>query len=311
MRAKGIILWLIFAVALCSCADRQQPASDSEPRSEPIILSELFASLAPEGWVIYDQVDQFTAENLYERINGRAELYLSYDVVSLTTATFEDKTDIGRFIELSVYDMGNSTNAFGIFSVERFQGDPSLDLGRISYSSESNIYVWKGKYYITVVVSESTEEFEQISLDLASKVAAALIDSGEPVWGLSALPQDNLISDSVQYFRIDAMGLDFMQNTYMAEYLKGETSFKAFISQQPSTEFAHDLVERYAEYCQDYGQGFKRTIKNGAEFVLCDMGATFDVIFRKGRIVSGVISINHQVSALEIAYDFWIQLPPE
>jgi hypothetical protein len=303
--------WLILVVALCSCADRQQTTSDSEPRSEPINLSELFASLAPEGWVIYDQVAQFTADNLYERINGRAELYLSYDVVSLTTATFEDKTDIGRFVELSVYDMGNSTNAFGIFSVERFQGDPPLDLGRISYRSESNVYVWKGKYYITVVVSESTEEFEQISLDLASKVTAALIDSGEPVWGLSALPQDNLISDSVQYFRVDAMGLDFMQNTYMAEYLSGETSFKAFISQQASTEFAHDLVERYTEYSQEYGLGFKRMIKNGAEFVLCDMGGTFDVIFQKGKSVSGVISVNNRIRAIEIAYDLWIQLRME
>ena len=146
---------------------------------------------------------------------------------------------------------------------------------------------------------------------MASEVTAALIDSGEPVWGLSALPQDNLISDSVQYFKVDAMGLDFMQNTYMAEYLKGETTFKAFISQQASNEVATDLIERYAEYSQEYGQGYKRTIKNGAEFVLCDIGGTFDVIFKKGRIVGGVISANHHLEAVENANDLWIQLKLE
>ena len=305
IKTGRIILLLTLTVALCACADRQQTTSDSEPRSESFNLSDLLARLAPEGWAIYDQVGQFTADNLYERINGRAELY---DVISLTTATFEDKTDIGRFVELSVFDMGNPTNAFGIFSVERFQGDPPLDLGRISYRSDSNAYIWKGKYYITIVVSDSTEEFQQISLDLANKVTAALIDSGERVWGLSALPQDHLITDSVQYFKVDAMGLDFMQNTYTAEYLKGETTIKAFFSQQASPDVALDLVERYAEYSQEYGQGYKRTIKNGAEFVLCDMGGTFDVIFQKGRIVSGVISANHQVRAIEIASDLWIQL---
>ncbi len=308
IKTGRIILLLTLAVALCACADRQQTTSDSEPRSESFNLSDLLARLASEGWAIYDQVGQFTADNLYERINGRAELYLAYDVISLTTATFEDKTDIGRFVELSVFDMGNPTNAFGIFSVERFQGDPPLDLGRMSYRSDSNAYIWKGKYYITIVVSDSTEEFEQMSLDLASKVTAALIDSGERVWGLSALPQDHLIADSVQYFKVDAMGLDFMQNTYIAEYLKGETTIKAFFSQQASPDVALDLVERYVEYSQKYGQGYKRTIKNGAEFVLCDMGGTFDVIFQKGRIVSGVISANHQVRAMEIAYDLWIQL---
>ncbi len=303
-----IILLLTFTLALCACADRQQPSSDSEPSSESSNLSDLLARLVPEGWAIYDRVGQFTADNLYERINGRAELYLAYDVVSLTTATFEDKTDIGKFIELSIFDMGNPTNAFGIFSVERFQGDPPLDLGRMSYRSDSNVYIWKGKYYITIVVSDTTKEFEKLSLDLAKEVTASLIGSSERVWGLSAVPQKNLITDSVQYFKVDALGLDFMQNTYTAEYLKGETTVKAFFSQQPSPDAALDLVERYEEHCQEYGQGFKPTIKNGAEFVLCDMGGTFDVVFRKGRIVSGVISVNHKVRAIEFAYDLWVQL---
>ncbi len=303
-----IILLLTLAGALCACTDSQQTASDSEPTSESIKLSDLFSTLVPRGWVIYDQVGQFTADNLYERINGRAELYLAYDVVSLTTATFEDKTDIGRFIELSVFDMGNPTNAFGIFSVERFQGYPPLDLGRMSYHSDSNVYIWKGKYYITIVTSDSTDEFKQMSLDLGRLVTATLVDSGERVWGLSALPQDYLITDSVQYFKVDTLGLDFMQNTYTAEYLKGEIPVKAFLSQQASSDAAQELIDRYAEYSQEYGQGFKSMMKKNAEFVLCDMGGTFDVIFRKGRVVSGVISANTQVSAMEIAYDLWVQL---
>ena len=151
IRTRMIILLLGLAVVMCVCADSQQATSNPEAQSEPLSLSDLFTTLVPEGWAIYDQVGLFTAHNLYERINGRAELYLAYDVVSLTTATFEDKADIGRFLELSVFDMGNPTNAFGIFSVERFQGYPSLDFGRMSYLSESNAYIWKDKYYITVV----------------------------------------------------------------------------------------------------------------------------------------------------------------
>jgi hypothetical protein len=308
IKTGRIILLLTLAVALCVCSDSQQTTSNSGSTSEPVNLSDLLSRLVPQGWIIYDQVGKFTAENLYERINGRAELYLAYDVVSLTTATFEDKTDIGIFVEVSVFDMGSPTNAFGIFSVERFQGDPSLDFGRMSYCSDSNAYIWKGQYYITIVVSDSTEELKQISLDLASSVTVALIDSGEKVWGLEALPQDHLIADSVQYFKVDALGLDFMHNTYTAEYRKEETIIKAFISQQASSDAALSLVERYAEYSQEYGQGFKRAIKNGAEFLLCDMGGTFDVIFRKGRIVSGVISTDNQVRAMESAYDLWIQL---
>jgi hypothetical protein len=299
IKTSGIILVLTLAVALSACGDRQQAAS------EPNNLSDQLARLVPEGWDIYDQVGLFTADNLYERINGRAELYLAYDVISLTTATFEDKTDIARFIELSIFDMGDPTNAFGIFSVERFQGEPPLDLGRLSYRSDANVYIWKGRYYITVVTSDSTDEFQYLGLDLARKVTDSLIDSGEPVWGLSALPQKHLIPDSVQYFKVDAMGLDFMQNIYTAEYRKGEATIKAFLSRQASPNAALDLVERYAEYGQEYGQGYKRIKKDGVEFVLCDMGGTFDVIFQKNRLVFGVISVKDQDMAMEMASDLF------
>ena len=299
------IFVITLAVALCACTGTQETPSASGSATAPKNRSDLLVRLVPEGFAVYDQAGLFTADNLYERINGRAELYLAYDVINLTTATYEDKTDIARFIELSIFDMGNPTNAFGIFSVERYQGEPPLDIGRMSYLSDANAYVWKGRYYITIVTSDSTEEFQLISLDLARKVTASLIDTGEPVWGLSALPQDLLIPDSVQYFKVDAMGLDFMQNIYTAEYRKGETTIKAFLSRQASPDSALDLVERYAEYSQEYGQGYKRVKRDGVEFILCDMGGTFDVIFRKNRLVFGVTSVKDQDMAMEMAFDLW------
>ena len=305
MKTGRIIPVLALAAALCACTDVQQTPSASRLASEPNNLTDLLVRLVPEGFSIYDQVGLFTADNLYERINGRAELYLAYDVISLATATYEDKTDISRFIEVSVFDMGDPINAFGIFSVERFQGEPPLDLGRMSYRSEANAYIWKGRYYITIVTSDSTDEFQHISLALAREVTASLADTGEPVWGLSALPQDHLIHDSVQYFKVDAMGLDFMQNIYTAEYRQGETTIKAFLSRQASPDAALDLVERYAEYSREYGQGYKHTKKDGLDFVLCDMGGIFDVILQKNRMVCGVIAVKDKDMAMKMASDLW------
>ena len=304
IKISRVVLMLTLAVVLSACTDRQQLPSSSGITSEPDSRPDLMAKLVPEGWNIYDQVGLFTADNLYERINGRAELYLAYEVISLTIATFEDRVDIAKFIELSVYDMGNPTNAFGIFSVERFQGEPPLDLGRMSYRSDANVYIWKDRYYITVVTSDSTDELQHLSLDLARKVTASLTDSGEPVWGLSALPQDQLIPDSVQYFKVDAMGLDFMTNIFTAEYRKGKTTIKAFLSRQASPDAALELVERYAEYSQEYGQGYIRTERDGVEFVLCDMGGTFDVVSKKNRLVFGLISVKDQDMAIRILLGF-------
>jgi hypothetical protein len=35
------------------------------------------------------------------------------------------------------------------------------------------------------------------------------------------------------------------------------------------------------DYCQEYGQGYKRTKKNGVEFVLCNVGGTGGITANK------------------------------
>jgi hypothetical protein len=97
-----------------------------------------------------------------------------------------------------------------------------------------------------------------------------------------------------------------MQNIYTAEYRKGEITIKAFLTRQANPNAALDLIERYAEHSQEYGQGYKRMKKDGVEFVLCDMGGTFDVIIQKNRLVFGVISVEDQDIAMEMAFDLWI-----
>ena len=311
LTAGKTILALLVVAALTTCSNRQPAAPEADQASETQSLSDHVAELTPDRWNVFEGVKIFTAENLYEQINGRAELYLAYDVISLTIATFENKSDIGEFIELSIFDMGNPTNAFGICSVERSQGEKALDLGRASYRSDSNAYIWKGKYYIAIVASDTTEELRLLCLDLARKVTSFLTDSGEPVWGLSVLPQDNRVPDSVQYFKVDAMGLDFMQNTYTAKYRKDDAEITAFLSQQSSFDSALDSLERYAEYSAKYGRGSKRLTKNGIEFVLCDMSDSFDVIFQKGRLVGGVLSVMDQDEALEAAAKLWALIVTE
>lgn len=306
--AGKILLLLLTACFVVTCSNKPPADPQTDQTSDIQKLSDRIAGLTPEGWELFDKVKIFTAGNLYEHINGRAELYLAYDVKNLTTATFDKKSDIGEFIELSIYDMDTTTNAFGIFSVERFQDEAALDLGWESYRSGSSIFIWKGKFYTTIVTSATSDKLLRLSLDLAQIITAFLSDTGEPVWGLSALPQKNRVHDSVKYFKVDALGLDFMQNTYTAKYRKNDVEITVFLSQQSSSESARDSVARYSKYAAQYGRGSRNLKKEGVKFVLCDMDGNFDVIFQKGRLVGGVQSVTDRSTALEAAAELWAQI---
>ena len=271
-------------------------------------LPAMVSDSTPKGWQIFDEVKQFTPENLYEQINGRASFFIAYDMIRMTYVSFVNSDKTSQFINLSIYNMGTPTNAFGVFSAERSQGESPLELGRAGYRSDANFFIWKGQYYIRIISSEATNEFQWIGMDLARKVTDFLLDSGEQVWGLTALPLTDRMPESVQYFKVDAMGLDFMRNTYTATYRKGNTLVTAFLSQQDSAESARAKVVRYAKYAKKYGKGIDRLKAGEVELVSCDMGGSYDVVYQKGRLIGGVSYVEDRGLAIRVAIEMWEKL---
>ena len=220
---------------------------------EPQDLCKKMASFVPKGWEIFDRVKQFTPQNLYDQIDGRAEFFLAYDIIRMTFACFISLANVSQFVDLSVYDMGSSANAFGVFSSERSPGETPVRLGRKGYRSGASYFIWTGRYYIRIIASESSEELNKIGMELARKLIGFLADSCEPVWELSALPKMNRVPDSEQYVKVDAMGLDFMRDTYLARYRTENVTVTAFLSKRDTPEAAKTVVSLYQEYAREYG----------------------------------------------------------
>lgn len=300
---KTFMLVLILSgfIFLFSCF---QPTGDARQN-----LPKSISGLTPENWKLYDTIKQFTPENLYEHINGRAEFFIAYDLMGMTYANFVKNDLNGPFIDLFIYDMGNPTNAFGVFSAERSNEGTPLKIGRDAYRQDANYYVWKGKYYITVIASETSAELEAIGKDLAEKASHALNDSGDKVWGLSALPQKDLVAGSIKFVKTDAMGLDFMKNTYMAQYRKYNINIKHFLSHKESEKAADDTVKQYADFAIQYGNGTETKAVNGTNLIVCDMEDYVDVVFQKGSLVAGVLSVKEKEVAVKAAMDMFHNLP--
>jgi len=300
-KTSMLILILSGCIFLSTCS---QTTTEKPPN-----LPKIIPGFTPQSWKLYDMVKQFTPENLYEHINGRAEFFIAYAVEGMTFAGFV-KTDLnGPFVDLFIYDMGNPTNAFGVFSAEKSQEGSPLLLGRLAYKQGANYYIWKGRYYITVIASETSTKLEAIGKELAEKTSHALNDSGGEVWGLSAFPQKDLIAGTIKYVRTDAMGLDFMKNTYMAQYRKYNTDIKYFLSKNESEKIAEDIVNQYTEFAKQYGNGAETNVIDGAPLTICDMEDYYDVVFKKGDLVAGVLSVKKKELGVKAAMDMFNQLP--
>lgn len=139
----------------------------------------------------------FNPDNLYDYINGGAELYLSYGFEKAVNRTYvrPDQPDI----VVDLFDMGTSVNAYGVFShsMETFE----RAFGQGSQYSEGLLLFWKDRYYLSIMSYPETPESKKALFRLGRKIEAAIKGEGTLPAILDLLPQDSLIPESVRYFR--------------------------------------------------------------------------------------------------------------
>jgi hypothetical protein len=271
--------------------------------------SGLLDDLAPSGWKPMENVTHFTADTLYEKIDGRAEEYLDYKLVSLSCVSLVNAKDNKQFIDIYLYDMAQPVQAFGVFSVERTEDLPMIKLGREGYRAESSYFFWKGRYYVQLVTSTKGAEIAQVGLDVARTLEKRLKDNGEPLWGFTALPEKDRVPGSVQYYAKDAMSLDFMKDTYIALYNKGGTKVTAFVSKQPSPGAAAKTLASYEAHMKKYGKLLDKRGTDGNTLLTADMGGAFDVVFHRGSLIGGVSMVEDRDVAEKAAQDILADLP--
>ncbi len=98
--------------------DALSSTADNISRSSPPSSDKSFLPL-PQGLVPLTAGEIFEAQNLSDKINGKAELYLSAGFTRLVSQRFKDESASDLWLEAFVYDMTNGHNAFSVFSAQR------------------------------------------------------------------------------------------------------------------------------------------------------------------------------------------------
>lgn len=302
-----ILVWVTFSMSTPMSHGGETSLNAAE-KGNGRSLKNLLTELSPKGWVLVDEVRYFVPERLWEQIDGQAELFLSYEVRSLTVATYENSANPNRFVDVLIYDMGNPTNAFGIFSVEKRRQASDLMLGRMGYRMGSNYYVWKGSHYVQIVSSDYSDELKRIGMDFLTQVVDILPDRGEEVRGLSILSTTGIIPGSIQYFRKNAFGLDFLETTYAARFRLENKNMTVFLTLADHPSSVTHMIEAYETYAGRFGESVQKKQEGGTHVLIADMGDGYDVILQKGQKMGGVLSVAGETLALKAATEFWKQI---
>lgn len=271
-----------------------------EMRAATDTIAQALEGLTPGGFAQKSPVERYNEANLYEKINGRSELFHAYNVKGMTFVTFSNANDPARFIDVFLYDMTTPLGAFGVYSVERSSGSEAIATGDGGHRNKADIFFRKGQYYASILTSGSDEDVQKAASALAETLAKRLKGKAAEIWGLAMLPAKNRVDDSVQYFMVDALGLDFLTNAFMAQYRDGETEFTAFVAQCKSAENAAEVLGKYKAHFEEFGDLAEPAKIEGATVMFADMGGgSFDGVCQIGDVIAGVTAVRGRDAAVD------------
>jgi hypothetical protein len=183
-----------------------------------------------DGWVLRETPRTYTPEDLYEYIDGNADLFLSYGFDHAVIGDYVPAGGGQAWITVDVYDMGAPLHAFGVYRAEKPTEVAPLDLGTEAYLSEGMLAFWQGAYYVKVLLIDG--EVEEAAHRLSEVVAGRIETEQSLPSELQLLPAERRIPDSERYLKTSALGHRFLNEVVAAEYQLGDGVASAYVSDQ-------------------------------------------------------------------------------
>ncbi|MGZ3335608.1 MAG: DUF6599 family protein [Isosphaeraceae bacterium] len=138
----------------------------------------------PPGWTPGKSgtkyIESFNADNLYEKIDGRAESFLQYGVKGMAYTFYHPTGDPSNELQLYVFEMADALKALGKYGSEKPDEAKVIPVGDEGYTAAGSTLFYAGKYYTQIVSTQDDPKFAAFALELARRVAARQKPGGSP-----------------------------------------------------------------------------------------------------------------------------------
>ncbi|MGB8952398.1 MAG: DUF6599 family protein [Candidatus Aminicenantales bacterium] len=278
-RSNG--LFPVVLLALCLFQVVNARAADQESSSLLPLLPEIMT------WEFSEPPQSYLPENLFEHIDGAAEIYLSYDFQELLVARYKEKKSKAA-LTVEIYDMQNGTNSFGIYSAERYPESRFLPVGNQGYVEEGTLNLFVGSYYVKLFCTDVGPKTEEWLKLFSQEIVNRIKEKGGFPPLLQLFPREGLVANSEKFILRNFMGFAFLSHGYKADYRWNDLEFECFLMEAESEE---DAAGRLQEFLDHFA-------KNGVQIQKTDAGYSFQdrylrnvFMAKSGHLLVGVAKI--------------------
>jgi len=220
--------YLIFLLSLGFVGLIISDTSSGKTKAPVPVIEGLFPPSAwLQEWKWEGSPSFFQPDNLFDYINGSAELYLAYGFQRLATVNMVHAED--KSIIIDIYDMGTPLNAFGIYSSYRSADSIIQTIGAEAITSPAYIRFYHNWYVVDLNGSDTSSVTENAMDKMAREISKRIGGPGKPPAILALLPRKGLIEKTEKYIADSLLGYEFLPRGLEASYLIEGKEVKAFI----------------------------------------------------------------------------------
>lgn len=236
-------------VLVAGAAGGSGPGASARSASERGPVPE---GLAAEGWR-ERSVSSFDRDNLYVKINGRADFYLGFGFQRLYFVALESEADEALTVDVEMYDLGSVDNALGAYAGER-QPDARSRLSEagMGHTSRNAVFLVRGRYYVRAIGADESEPVMSALAHLERVLDAGL--PAEPLpWGYAVLAgQMGVDPSKIQFVPANAYSFGFASNVFSAAI--DDEGAEMFMVATGSADEAKELAARFVAGFASYGE---------------------------------------------------------
>ena len=210
-----------------------------------------------DGWLLTEQLRLDSRQSLYDYIDGGAELYISYGFKGAVSCRYAKEGQ--PEVTAEIFDLGSAPNAFGVYSQTRDKEE--ADYGQGSYYVSGAQFFWKGRYWVSLITSETTDESVKLLHTLAGWIEDKIDESGEPPAIISVLPAKGLVPGATLYFHHyiwlnsytfiatdNILGIDENTHAVLAKYGNPEERLYLLTIQYPDSAKAEEAFASFGRH---------------------------------------------------------------
>ncbi|MDZ4859157.1 MAG: DUF6599 family protein [Candidatus Hydrogenedentes bacterium] len=243
---EGTVHDTLYRTPLLRWVDPATLGSGGAANAPAVEMAPFPNTILDAGWTPSSRLQHFTAENLYEKINGAADQFFQFGFVQMDYISLA-KEEAGHDLSIELYDMGALPNALGIFAAQRDETAKIVSTGAANYypTSAGAIGI-AGPYYFKVSGNSDAPEIQEKAKQLAGTFADMAGEGALPAPYTVLANGLKVPFDGIQFEKSDVFQYDFAKDFWFGTS-GSDSVFRYYMHEAASPDEATALFDKLLE----------------------------------------------------------------